>query len=99
MTTLVLRRPRSFWSFEGTPDGASNDAVIVPQEQIRLLLGFADGSATGIARIGDPIQTIYDVHRESESKNWNGAGAEPISLQTAHRAKKLFLALPSYRSE
>jgi len=96
MSAIALRRPTSFWAFDGTVDGASNDAEIVPKQHSNLLLSFADGSATGIVRIGDPLQTIYDVQRQCATPNWNGAGADAISMNTAHRAKKLLLALPPY---
>src|SRR2546428_1751295 len=96
MSAIALKRPTSYWVFDGTTDGASNDAEIIPQQHSSLLLGFADGSATGAVRIVDPIQTIDDVQRQCATPNWNGADAAAISMNTAHRAKKLLLALPPY---
>jgi hypothetical protein len=94
MNAITLETPSSFWLFDGTAAGASKVSEFVPNQHFRLLLGFANGSATGAARIGGPIQTIYEVQRESSNKNWNGDGAAAITLETALQAERLLLALP-----
>lgn len=96
MSAITLDRPRSFWVFDGTEVGASTDATAIQRQYASMLVGFADGSATGRAQIGGPIQAIYAVQRECSAENWNGAGASAIPLEAANFAKRLLLALPSY---
>lgn len=95
MSALTLKRPVPFslWLFDGT-SGASKSAGIVPSQHSQFVSSFIGGSATGVARIGGPIQAIYELQAECNNDNWNRDGAKAISLETAVQAEKLLLALP-----
>jgi len=92
MSAIALK---SFWLFEGTVAGASDEAAVVSAQHSKYLRSFVGGSATGTARIGEPIQTIYEVQRECNRDDWNGDAAVAITSGTAEQAEKLLLALPS----
>ena len=96
MSVLALKRPVPFslWLFDGT-DGASKTASIVPSQHSEFVSSFVGGSATGVERIGGPIQAIYELQAECNRDDWNRDGATAISLETAAQAEKLLLALPA----
>jgi len=96
MTASTLRRPASFWHFDGTASGASGQAARLPNEHRNWLRGFADGSATGTDQIGGPIHSIIEVQRQCSKDNWDGAGAKAIGTGAARHAEKVLLSLPSY---
>lgn len=93
-TTLLNRTP-SFLLFGGTSSGASPYAERIPSQYRAFVSRFIE-SATGSQRIAEPRQAIYDVYERCKEKNWNGEGADPISVTTAMRAGHLVLALPSH---
>jgi hypothetical protein len=97
MSVLTVKRPLLFsaWLFDGTAAGASKFAAIVPSQHSIYVSSFAGGSATGAARIGGPIQTVYEVQAQCSRDNWNRDGAVAISMETAAQAETLLLALPS----
>ena len=52
-------------------------------------------SATGQARIADPIAGLETLYEECQQANWNGEGAKPITLDVLEEAQLLLLLLPS----
>ncbi len=52
-------------------------------------------SATGQARITDPLIALYQLYERCQVENWDGEGAEVISFEALAEAEKLLSLLPS----
>jgi hypothetical protein len=95
MTTVTAAAnfyPRGFW--KSAQPGVSDTAA-----RIRAILhsSLADtlASATGQARIAEPIGRLDDLFSECHTANWDGEGAEPVSSAAYMEARTLLLLLPS----
>lgn len=52
-------------------------------------------SATGQARIAEPVASIYDLYERCGTPNWDGDGAAAISSDAVDEAEQLIYLIPS----
>ena len=76
------------------PTGVSIDA-----QRISNILGSLTshwiGSATGQARIADPVAALFDLYGRCRVNDWDGEGADAISFEALAEASQLISLLPS----
>ena len=53
------------------------------------------GSATGQARMAEPMVALYELYQRCRVEDWNGEDAEAISFEALAEAEKLLSLLPS----
>lgn len=99
MTTLAATAniyPRSF--LISAQPGVSDTAERI-ESRIRDILGSTltgiIASATGQARIADPIGRLDDLLAECNMAGWDGEEAKPVSSPAYLEARTLLLLLPS----
>lgn len=95
MSILTIRQPQTPWFFDRTTPGASEAAGRVPTKHSEYLAGFAGGSATGVERIGNPAQAIFEVQAAGAKDDWDSNDAVAIPFEAALQAEQLLLCLPS----
>lgn len=84
-----------FNAFSGTFGGASDDAVRITEMRTNIVFDYA-ASAVGNERFAEPLQQLADIAQECQQPNWDGEGAEPISLQAITDGQAILYSLPSY---
>lgn len=94
MIATLAHFPSGLGALGATSTGVSGDA-----QRICSLLGDIAShwieSATGQARIADPLISLYRLHEQCREENWDGENAQPIPLSAVVEAQKLLTLLPS----
>jgi hypothetical protein len=77
----------------------SHPGVSVDAQRICNILGDLAlhwiGSATGQARIAEPLAALYQLYERCQVQDWDGEDAEAISFEALIEAEKLLRLLPS----
>ena len=94
MIGALTHYPSRLGALRATPPGVSGDA-----QRICVLLGDVAlhwiASATGQARIADPLITLYRLYEQCREEHWDGENAEAIPLAAVVEAQQLITLLPS----
>lgn len=75
----------------GVSDAAIEISKILKRTAVELIR-----SATGQARIVDPLSSLDRLFEECSEENWDGEGAAAIPYQAFEEAERLVYALPSF---
>lgn len=81
-------------SWKADQPGVSDAAKRISEILHTAVRGYVV-SATGQARISDPIAGLDQLYMECEQENWDGEGAKAISPNVLEEAQMLLLVLPS----
>jgi len=86
--------PTGAGTFGAIPPGVSVDA----QSICRKLLDVGQywiASASGQSRYGEPMLALFELYERCRESDWDGEGADPISIEALLEANKLLSSLPS----
>jgi len=75
----------------GVSDAALKISQILTKTAVELIR-----SATGQARIADPLSSLDRLFEECSAENWDGEGAAAIPYQAFEEAERLVYALPVF---
>lgn len=92
--SAVTQYPTGARCWSSRQSGVSDAALKIHEILGKTTLHLVS-SATGQARIGDPISALYDLYEQCHTQNWDGEGAEPILFDAVEEAEQLLYLLPS----
>ena len=92
--SAVTQYPTGARCWSPKQSGVSDAAIRIHEILGRTTLHLVN-SATGQARIGDPISALYELYDQCNVQNWDGEGAEAIPFDAVEEAEQLLYLLPS----